>query len=241
MERMDSEAAFDESRLMDASPAERAERARRSGDPARAARMAREALGQGEDAAARTALALALLDLGELDEARHSLEVLLEGLGAEPHGAGLRGDDVFAPHHAAMIPDTTLAAATAATLELADAFDDASFERAIETAEAERELMLDAHGVAEQVLREIPAEVPDEILPAPDSPFATRTFAELLERQGHEAEAESLRSALAARPAGESAGEADEQGVLRDAGAVRRAQLVAKLERWLENLGRTAA
>jgi hypothetical protein len=237
---MDPEVAFDQSRLLDASLADRAERARRAGDPVQAVHLAREALGHGEDAAARAALALALLDVGDLDEARHTLEALLEALGGETHASAFPGEASFASHPAAMIPDTTLAAATAATLELVDAFDDASFERAIERAEAERELMLDADGVAEQVLREIPIEPPDEILPAADSPFATRTFAQLLERQGHEAEAESLRSTLATRPEDEWGADPEEERPPQDERTEHRARMVATLEQWLENLERTA-
>jgi hypothetical protein len=238
MERNDAEIAFEESREMDASPAERAERARRAGDPYEAARIARELLGHGDDSAVRAALALALLDLGELDEARHALEMLLESLTGEE--SGLHGNLSFgvSSAHTDTLPDDTLAAATAATLELVGALDDGSFERALETAEVQRELMLDADGVAEQVLRDIPAEIPDEILPSIDSPFATRTFADLLERQGHESEAETLRSRLSRRL--ESAQSAPEASVLETA-AGGRAHVVATLERWLENLRRTAA
>lgn len=206
----------------------RAERARCAGDPALAVRIASEALAQRDDAATRVALALGFLDLGDASEVRHALEALLDLIG---------GDDVNLLHagtglaSVGMIPDTTLAAATADTLELVGSLDEASFERAFESAEAERELMLDADRVAEHVLETVPAEIPDEILPSADSPFATRTFADLLERQGHGAEAESLRHQL-------------ERGTLQEtpeAPAGDRGRALDVLERWLRNLDRSAA
>lgn len=227
---MDHELGFDRHGAGDASVVGRAERARRAGDPIEAARIARDALLHGDDAALRAALALALLDQGEVEEARHALEMLLEALAGDDVGlhAGVSvGVDAA---HSSMISDNTLAAATAAALELVGSLDDASFERALEAAETQHELMLDADSVAEQALREIPAELPDELLPSADSPFATRTFADLLERQGHEEEADTLRSSLASQP---PAPGADGQGPHGGS--------LATLERWLENLRRTAA
>lgn len=210
---------------------ERAERARRAGDPVRAAAVAREALGSADDGAARAALALALLDLGQIDEARHSLERLLESLLGESVSHAGAGFDEGASA-ASVIADGTVAAATAATLELVSSLDDDDFDRAMEEAEAQRELMFDADSVAGDVLREVPAELYDELLPSEDSPFATRTFADLLERQGHEAQAESLRSSLARR-----VGDVTEEVAAIDEDTGR---VLATLERWLENLRRTA-
>ena len=228
--------ALGEGRAEAPGAAVRAEQARRAGDPVAAAAIAHEGLGHTDDAAVRVALALALLDQGELDEARHALESLLEVLAGDEalhHGAGFGS---YAAN-AGMISDGTLAAATAATLELVGSLDDDGFERAMQEAEVQRELMLDADEVAEQALREVPAELPDEILPSADSPFATRTFADLLERQGHEFEAETLRSSLAGRPQ-DSAQRADGPQGAAEQASVR---VQATLEQWLENLRRTAA
>ena len=62
----------------------------------------------------------------------------------------------------------------------------------------------------------------------PDSPFATRTIAELLDRQGHGDEAAAIRRELAYRAEKSATPVADS----------RREQLIATLERWLENLRR---
>ena len=209
-----------------------AERARRAGDPALAETLARGALGTDDDAAARAALALALLDQGEVEDARHAIETLLETLLGD---GALHAGAPFESHcTAGLVSDGTVAAATAATLELVGELDDDGFERAMEEAEAQRELMFDADAVAQQALREVPAELPDELLPSADSPFATRTFADLLERQGHEAQAHTLRSSLDRRGAG--AAEAHEAGRAEQA-----ALALATLERWLENLRRPTA
>ena len=241
---MTYEETFEEGPRSEPSLAWRAEHARRGGDPGLAVRLAREGLAHGDDVALRVALALALLDLGEIEDARHALEGLIDGLAAD-ESSRLHGHAHFdgAMGHGAMIPDTTLAAATAATLELVGSLDvelvgsidEASFERAFEQAETQPELMLGADDVAERVLRDVPAEPRDELLPSADSPLATRTFADLLERQGLDSAAESLRSTLANRP------ETAENHSTPDAQVDARERVVGTLERWLENLRRTAA
>ena len=103
--------------------------------------------------------------------------------------------------------------------ELADAF---------EHAEPEAEHLLDADRVAQQALREAELGPADEISPpqAADSLFATRTMAELLERQGDRAGAERIRDRLE-RARGDSQGASASD---------RRGRLVRELERWLANL-----
>ncbi len=103
--------------------------------------------------------------------------------------------------------------------ELADAF---------EHAEPETEHLLDADRVAQQALREAELGPADELSPphATDSLFATRTMAELLERQGDRAGAERILDRLE-RARGDSQG-----GSTGD----RRARVVDELERWLANL-----
>lgn len=185
--------------------------------------------------AAAVSLALALLDQGEIHEARGVLESLLESLGGAGSPAHFMEPSLPPPAGFPVLPDTTLAAAT---LALVGNLDDEGFERAFDGAEVEQELLLHADGVAEQVLDAIPAEVSDEIVPVSGSPFATRTFADLLQRQGHEAEAENLRSALGGRE--------DDSPVPHESGSPPDAaepldRVVNTLERWLLNLGRTPA
>jgi hypothetical protein len=99
---------------------------------------------------------------------------------------------------------------------------------AFEHAEPEREHLLDADRVAQQALREAELGPADEILPphATDSLFATRTMAELLERQGDRAGAERIRDRL-------ERVQDDAQG---GSPGDRRGRVVRELERWLVNL-----
>jgi hypothetical protein len=110
-----------------------------------------------------------------------------------------------------------------------DEIDELDFDRAFEGAEADASEMLDANEVAEQAMREAALDAPEDLLPEPDSPLATRTMAELLERQGHLESAEALRAAIEARRAApRSAAPSPAQ--------LERQRAIATLERWLENL-----
>jgi hypothetical protein len=231
---VDHDSWADDDEAMEESAAVRAERHRRRGDPAEAARAARDGLGNGDDTAARTALALALLDLGEFDEARYTLETLLETLLGDTASARLAAEASSTDSaHSGLYPDRTLAAATADTLELMGALDAAPYG----DGDDEQPQTVDADDVAEQALREVPAEIPDELLPSSGSPFATSTFADLLEKQGHAAEARTLRGAL-----GESA-ETGQGGSAqaRKGRGTSAGGSVAELERWLHNLRSTAS
>jgi hypothetical protein len=90
---------------------------------------------------------------------------------------------------------------------------------------------VDANEVAARALRAADLDEPEDVFrdDAP-SPFATRTVADLLERQGHPADAEALRRQLS---------QGREEPVLSLPGEERRETLIATLERWLENLRRT--
>ena len=105
------------------------------------------------------------------------------------------------------------------------------FDAAFESAEPEVEQLMNADRVAEQALREAELGPADEISPpGSDSVFATRTMAELLERQGDREGAARIRSRIErarAVPAAPST-------------ADRRRQLVNELERWLVNLRKEA-
>lgn len=106
------------------------------------------------------------------------------------------------------------------------------FDAAFEHAEPEAEQMVDADRVAEQALREAELGPADEISPAAsDSPFATRSMAELLERQGDREGAARIRERIdRARGAAPAPSAAD-----------HRRQVVRELERWLVNLRRREA
>ncbi len=120
--------------------------------------------------------------------------------------------------------ERVLALATEPSTELSEQ----EFEAAFELAEPEAEHLMDADRVAEQALREAELGPADEISPpgAGDSVFATRTMAELLERQGDRAGAARIRNRLE-RSRAPSAG-----GASTD----RRGRVVRELERWLDNL-----
>ena len=157
------------------------------------------------------ALALVLLDLGRVEEARAELERVLQDVPDHP----------LALHTFARAGGTAL-----------EALADDEIEGAFAAAETSVGEMLDANHVAAAALRAADLDEPEGVFPAdPDSPFATQTVAELLERQGHRAEAAALREELSRRaePAGTAAPLADAQ----------RERVIATLERWLENLRRT--
>jgi hypothetical protein len=118
----------------------------------------------------------------------------------------------------------------AAHIELVQGLDasgeltEGELEDAFEAAEPDADQLVDANRVAEQALQEAELGPTDEI--APQGPFATRTMAELLERQGDREGAARIRSKLepARRAAPSPASE-------------RRRSVVRELERWLSNLG----
>jgi tetratricopeptide (TPR) repeat protein len=101
-------------------------------------------------------------------------------------------------------------------------------EAAFELAEPEAEQLVDADRVAEQALREAELGPADELAPPGpgESVFATRTMAELLERQGDRAGAARIRSRLERSRAPSAGGSSSD----------RRGRVVRELERWLANL-----
>jgi tetratricopeptide (TPR) repeat protein len=118
--------------------------------------------------------------------------------------------------------------ALSAVSELPAELSEQELESAFEQAEPEAEQLMDADRVAEQALREAELGPADEISPtaAGESVFATRTMAELLERQGDRAGAERIRSRL----------ERSRDGAAGVSPNDRRGRVLRELERWLANL-----
>lgn len=181
-----------------------AEANRRAGRLEEAERVAREGLRhRPEHPAGRVALALALLDQGRSAEARGELERVL-----------------------ADVPDHPLArAAYGASGDLDDSLDgldDGELDGAFASAEPDLDEMVDANELAARAVRAADLDEPEGFAAADGSPFATRTVADLLERQGHGAEADALRRKISRERAG----------------GAERAEVLATLERWLDNLRR---
>jgi hypothetical protein len=134
---------------------------------------------------------------------------------------------------------TALAEATGERPDLAfratdgdfEALGDAEFDSAFDDARPETDSMIDADGIAFEAIRRAKLDAPESVsVPAPDSPFHTRTMADLLERQGDAESARAIRAALEeeAFEGEDSAGNAF--------GGEARARSIQTLERWLARL-----
>lgn len=192
-----------------------AEANRRAGRLEEAERVAREGLRRRPELlAGRVALALALLDQDRASEARRELERVLEEVPDHPLAL-----EALAAHGGGATPDAL------------DALADAEIDGAFAEAETSLGELVDANEVAARAVRAADLDEPEGVFAAgAASPFATRTVADLLERQGHPADADAVRRQLSQR---------DEEPPLALPGEKRREQLIATLERWLENLRRT--
>jgi len=218
---------------------------RRAGRADEAVRVAREALQhQPESMSVRVALALALLDLGKPGEARGELARAFE---ASPERALGRAalERVAAQAALRRAPPASVQSppppAPAQPIELLEEIGGDEFDRAFEAAESEDEGVIDANQVAEQAIRAVEDGAADDLVSAPESPFATATMAGLLERQGHVGEARAVRERVAARPDESNKTMDPARQTASDAKARDRARILATLERWLENLRRGAA
>jgi hypothetical protein len=160
--------------------------------------------------ARRLAAGLGLLDEGRVPEARHELASLLAAL----RGGGIV--EVAPPMESA---------------SLGPAIDELELDRAFSEATPETASMRDADDIAHEAMREAELDAPEGVLPISASPFATRTVADLLERQGHTDAALRLREEIGTREASQ---------VSTPLGA-QRARVIETLERWLENLQRGTA
>jgi len=101
---------------------------------------------------------------------------------------------------------------------------DGELEVAFESAETDRDEVIDADAIAQQAVSETEFDLADEFV-SPDSSFATRTVADLLAQQGDEPRASRLR-AMMDSPASDT--------VLKTRD--RNAQKIERLERWLTNI-----
>jgi hypothetical protein len=189
-----------------------AERSRRRGDAHAALDIAEAGLATSPaDERGRIALALALIDLGDLPRAREELARALEGA-APAAAAGFAGD----------LAEDELDTAFAA-------------------AETNPDEMMDANRVVERTLEQHAdldgAEGDFDLAGHPT--YATETMASLLAGQGREAEADALRASLARSVApSEGAARSDESGVGPD--HAEQLRIVTTLEGWLHNLRRNA-
>lgn len=208
--------------------ATRAELARRGGEAENALEIARKGLDEApRHVAGRVAASLALLDLGRVADARAMLEAVVH------------------------LPDVR------SSTPLAD-LAEAELEEAFEAATPESEQMVDAQGIAMQAVTSVEQGEPDQGPELPSNAFRTATMAELLERQGDEQGARAIRASLSdAPPADEIRRPADEVGddgeggspkpIVAEAAAAEapavsgKRRRIKKLERWLQNLGRSGA
>lgn len=197
-----------------------AEALRRAGRAKDAERVARAGLARRPEAAAgRVALGLALLDLGRVDEARRELERAVEGAPGHP---------LAAPRLATVAAEPLRPAPPPAPAEpvLAEGIDEAEIDDAFALARPEADEPRSPDEAVASALHDAELEGPEEseaseeLEDAGDLPVASRTVADLLERQGHVDDARAMRASLDAG---------------RDAD---RARVLATLERWLDNLRR---
>jgi hypothetical protein len=185
-----------------------AERQRREGSLAEAERLLRSGLDVRPGCAeAVLVLALVLLDRNQGEDARGVLERWANATHAEGAADDSDTSEIFSDH-----------------------VSESELESAFEVAETNPEEMFDADAIAQRALRETESEFSAE-LASPSSSFATRTVAELLEKQGDDRGASRIR-AIVDSPDG---AEPDVEKP-RD----RQDQTIEQLERWLVNLRRGA-
>lgn len=193
---------------------------RRGGRPDEAEEVARRGLEfEPERAEGRVVLALALLDQDRVDEARGILTPVADRLLAD------HGIEAPVPGKSAREAPPRAEPVSGAAPAFEDAFTDDEIDLAFDDAEAERDQILDADQVAQQAMRQVDG-FSDDLVSGVESPFATRTMADLLERQGDLERAGQIRAALE--------GGARMQPPPRD----DRQQIIGELESWLENLRR---
>jgi len=101
---------------------------------------------------------------------------------------------------------------------------DGELDIAFESAETDRDEVIDADAIAQQAVSEAELDPADEFVSA-DSSFATRTVADLLAQQGDEQRASQIRAMM-------DSSASDTEVKTRD----RSAREIERLERWLINI-----
>lgn len=212
---------------------------RREGRPDEAEQVARRGLAfEPGRSDGRLVLALALLDQGGPDqvaEAREVLATLAERV-LEVQGITASSLESARSTRASLAgPAAEGAAPPAGSFD--DDVSEQEIEHAFAAAETDRDQVIDADHIAQQAMRLVDGDLDDDLLSAPEAPFATRTMADLLERQGDPQRASRIRAALspAARASAEAPASRDESG------HGRRQRIISELEGWLENLRRPRA
>jgi len=169
------------------------------------------------DFAGRAVLALACLDIGDLDGARRALEPAVARLAsaageALDAGPSLEGE----PFAVQSDPLEDLA--------------ENELEHAFAQVESEAVEVWTTNRVAEAALRSVEEGRPEGVveLAEPESPFATETVATLLERQGDPERARAIRHSLELEV--QAACDVPEE----------RKHWIGTLERWLDNLRRAS-
>jgi hypothetical protein len=150
-----------------------AEGHRRAGMTDQAEQLARSGLEEHPDCAeGALVMALVLLDQNRAAEARRVIEAWADtNLGVEVTDESASGET------------------------FGGAVSDQELEIAFESAETDRDQVIDADTIAQQAVSETEVDFADEFA-SPDSSFATRTVADLLEQQGDEQHASQIRARM---------------------------------------------
>ena len=181
-----------------------AERQRREGCLDEAERLLRSELGDRPDCAeGALVLALVLLDRNRGEEVRGVLEQWANATVRQTETGDSGVSEIFTEH-----------------------VSDSELESAFDQAETNPEEMFDADAIAQRAMRETESDFSDDLV-SPSSSFATRTVAELLEKQGDGRGASRIR-AIVDSPVGTESGAAKPR--------TRQDQTIEQLERWLVNL-----
>ena len=178
-----------------------AEGHRRAGMLDQAEQMVRSGLAEHPDCAeGALVLALVLLDQSRDEEARRVISDWADtNLGVEVAEGSVSDED------------------------FGDEVSDGELDVAFESAETDRDQVIDADTIAQQAVSEAESDIEDDFV-SPESSFATRTVADLLAQQGDEQRASRIR-AMMDSPDSDTA-------VKRG----RNARKIERLERWLINI-----
>ena len=179
-----------------------AEGHRRAGLLDQAEQLARSGLDEHPDCAeGALVMALVLLDQSQDEEARRVIADWADtNLGVEVTGEPVSGETFDAE------------------------VSDGELEVAFESAETDRDEVIDADAIAQQAVSETEFDLADEFV-SPDSSFATRTVADLLAQQGDEQRASRIR-AMMDSSAGDTVVKTQD----------RNARKIERLEHWLINI-----